>query len=112
MSFTASQIAQELQGQVLGDGSVVLSGFAPASAAKPGDLTFAESEAFFAKAEQSAATAILIDGPFTSASKVLIRVPNARIAAARALPIFFPEPVFPPGSHPSSVIAPSAKIDS
>jgi UDP-3-O-[3-hydroxymyristoyl] glucosamine N-acyltransferase len=111
MSFTASQIAQELQGQVLGDGSVVLSGFAPASAAKPGDLTFAESESFFAKAEQSAATAILIDGPFTSASKVLIRVPNARIAAARALPIFFPEKSFPAGVHPSAVIAPSAKID-
>ncbi|MGA3181981.1 MAG: UDP-3-O-(3-hydroxymyristoyl)glucosamine N-acyltransferase [Verrucomicrobiota bacterium] len=110
MSFTASHLAQELQGQVLGDGSVVLTGFAPADAAKPGDLTFAESESFFAKAEQSAASAILIDGPFTSSRKVLIRVPNARVAAARALPIFFPEKPFPPGAHPASVIASSAKI--
>jgi UDP-3-O-[3-hydroxymyristoyl] glucosamine N-acyltransferase len=111
MPFTAFQIAQELQGQVLGDDSVILTGFAPASTAKPGDLTFAESEVFFAKAEQSAASAILVDGPFTSNGKVLIRVPNARIAAARALPIFFPEKIFLPGVHPSSIIAPSATID-
>jgi UDP-3-O-[3-hydroxymyristoyl] glucosamine N-acyltransferase len=111
MSFTAFQLAQELQGKVLGDGSVVISGFAPASAAKPGDLTFAESEVFFARAEESAAAAILIDGDFTSKTKVLIRVPNARIAAARALPIFFPEKTFSGGVHPSAVIASSAKID-
>jgi UDP-3-O-[3-hydroxymyristoyl] glucosamine N-acyltransferase len=111
MPFTAAQLAKELQGEVLGDGSVVLTGFAPAVAAKAGDLTFAENETFFAKAEQSAAAAILIDGPFTSACKVLIRVPNARIAFARVLPFFFPEKAFPPGAHPTSVIAPSAQID-
>ncbi|MGD1086402.1 MAG: UDP-3-O-(3-hydroxymyristoyl)glucosamine N-acyltransferase, partial [Verrucomicrobiota bacterium] len=111
MSFTASQLAQELQGLVLGDGSVVLTGFAPADTAKPGDLTFAENEAFFARAEQSAAAAILIDGPFTSARKALIRVSNARVAAARVLPLFFPEKACPPGVHPTSIIAASAKVD-
>jgi UDP-3-O-[3-hydroxymyristoyl] glucosamine N-acyltransferase len=109
--FTAAQLAQELQGEVLGDGSVVLTGFAPAVTAKPGDLTFAENEAFFAKAEQSAAAAILVDGPFISASKVLVRVPNARIAFARVLPLFFPEKQFPAGVHPSAILARSAKID-
>jgi len=109
--FTAAQLAQELQGEVVGDGSVVLTGFAPAVTAKAGDLTFAENEAFFAKAEQSAAAAILVDGPFTSACKVLLRVPNARIAFARVLPLFFPEKKFPAGVHPSAVVAPSAQID-
>jgi UDP-3-O-[3-hydroxymyristoyl] glucosamine N-acyltransferase len=109
--FTATQLAQELQGEVIGDGSVVLTGFAPAMTAKAGDLTFAENEAFFAKAEQSAAAAILVDGPFTSTRKVLLRVPNARIAFARVLPLFFPEKKFPPGVHPSAVVAPSAQID-
>jgi UDP-3-O-[3-hydroxymyristoyl] glucosamine N-acyltransferase len=109
--FTAAQLALELQGEVIGDGSVVLTGFAPAVAAKAGDLTFAENEVFFAKAEQSAAAAILVDGPFTSARKVLLRVPNARIAFARVLPLFFPEKQFPAGVHPSAVVAPSAQID-
>jgi UDP-3-O-[3-hydroxymyristoyl] glucosamine N-acyltransferase len=108
---TAAQVAQELRGEVLGDGSIPLTGFAPASTAKAGDLTFAENEAFFAKADESAAAAILVDGPFTSARKVLIRVPNARIAFARVMPLFFPEKPFPAGVHPTAVVASSAQID-
>ena len=111
MIFTAAQLAQELQGEVQGDGSVLLTGFAPADTAKAGDLTFAENEIFFAKAEQSAAAAVLVDGPFTSARKVLIRVRNARIAFARVVPLFFPERIFPAGVHPSAILAPSAQID-
>jgi UDP-3-O-[3-hydroxymyristoyl] glucosamine N-acyltransferase len=109
--FTAAQLARELQGEVLGDGSILLTGFAPAVTAQAGDLTFAENEAFFAKAEQSAAAAILVDGPFTSARKVLIRVPNARIAFARVVPLFFPEQTFPAGVHATALLAPSAQID-
>ena len=95
----------------MGDSSIVLKNFAPADHAQPGDLTFAENEVFFAKAEKSAASAILVSGPFTSASKVLIRVQNARIAFAKVLPLFFPEPVFASGIHPSAAIAKTAQVD-
>ena len=77
---TASEIATHLQGEVVGDGNAVLNGFAPAEHAKPGDLTFAENDEFFARAEESAATAIIADPRFSSTRKILIRVPNARIA--------------------------------
>jgi UDP-3-O-[3-hydroxymyristoyl] glucosamine N-acyltransferase len=109
--FTTAQIAKQLDGEVVGDASVQLTGFAPATAARAGDLTFAENETFFQKAEQSAASAILIDGPFTSTCKPLIRVANARIAFARVLPLFFPERAFAPGIHPSAVVDASAQID-
>ncbi|HKS37718.1 MAG TPA: UDP-3-O-(3-hydroxymyristoyl)glucosamine N-acyltransferase [Verrucomicrobiae bacterium] len=111
MTFTASQIAEQLRGEVLGDGSVALTGFAPAASARSGDLTFAEKEAYFAAAEQSQATAILVSGEFAPSKKVLIRVPNARVAVARVLPFFFPPDQYPNGIHPSAVIAPSAQID-
>jgi len=111
MPFTAADIAKRLGGQVLGNAEVVLTGFAPADRAKPGDLTFAESETYFARAEQSAASAILVDGDFTSATKVLIRVPHARVAFATVLPLFFPEPTFAPGIHPTAIVAPSARVD-
>jgi UDP-3-O-[3-hydroxymyristoyl] glucosamine N-acyltransferase len=111
MSFTASQIAEQLRGEILGDGSVELTGLAPADCAKQGDLTFAEKETYFAAAEQSQATAILVAGEFTSSKKVLIRVPNARVAMAKLLPVFFPPDQHPPGIHPSATIAPSAQID-
>ena len=111
IKYTAADIARELGGEVEGDATVVLTGFAPATAPRPGDLTFAENETFFAKAEQSAAAAILIAGPFHSDKKTLIRVPDARIGFARALPLFFPERPFAPGIHATAVIDPSAQID-
>ena len=110
MPYTASQIAEQLRGEVLGDGSVELTGFAPADCARPGDLTFAEKESYFAAAEQSQATAIIVGGDFGASNKVLIRVPNARIAVARVLPLFFPPDEMPLGVPPSASIAAAAQI--
>lgn len=112
MPFSAAEIAKQLQGEVIGDAGAMLTGFAPANSAKPGDLTFAENEDFFARAEQSAATAIIADARFNSTVKILIRVPNARVAFAKALALFFPEQKFAAGIHPTAVIAASAQIDS
>ena len=111
MKFTATDLAKQLQGEVVGDGAVAITGFAPADAAKAGDLTFAESEAYFAKAQQSAASAILVSADVKSSPKTLIRVANARVAFAKALALFFPEPQFAPGIHASAVVAPSAEVD-
>lgn len=111
MPFTAAEIARHLQGEVLGDSEVVLKGFAPADTAQTGDLTFAENDDYFARAETGAASAIIVGGKQTSTSKVLIRVKNARVAFAKALALFFPEPVFPAGIHPTAVIAKDAQVD-
>ena len=111
MPFTAAEIAKLLDAEVIGDPNLVISGFAPADRAQPGDLTFAENENYFARAAQSAASAIIVDAPFTSAQKVLIRVASARIAFAKVMHLFFPEPVFPPGIHPTAVVSPEAVVD-
>ena len=111
MPFTASQIAEQLRGEIIGNGAVTLTGFAPAENARAGDLTFAENEAYFAKAEQSAAAAILVPAAFGPSQKTLIRVANARVAFAKVLPIFFPPERPPAGVHPSAVVAASAQID-
>jgi UDP-3-O-[3-hydroxymyristoyl] glucosamine N-acyltransferase len=111
MTITAAQIAEQLRGEVLGDGSVQLTGFAPADCARAGDLAFAETETHFAAAEQSQAAAILVPETFTSTKKVLIRVKNARVAMARVLPVFFPPDQTKPGIHPDAVIDASAQID-
>jgi len=111
MTFTVAQIAAQLQGEVSGDGTVALTGFAAADLARAGDLTFAEKDTYFAAAEASAASAILVSGPFTSATKAVIRVANARVSAARMVALFFPPEEFAPGIHPSATIAPTAQID-
>jgi UDP-3-O-[3-hydroxymyristoyl] glucosamine N-acyltransferase len=111
MPFTALEIAKHVGGEVVGDNTAILKNFAPIERAQAGDLTFAENETYFARAEQSAATAIIADKHFKSAKKILIRAPNARIAFAKALALFFPEQKFAAGIHPTAVIASSAHID-
>jgi UDP-3-O-[3-hydroxymyristoyl] glucosamine N-acyltransferase len=111
MPLTVAEIAKRVGGEVDGDASMTLTGFAPADSARAGELTFAENERYFARAEQSAASAILVAGSFKSDRKVLIRVPNARVAFARVLPLFFPPPTFAPGIHSSAIVDSSAQID-
>ena len=111
MTLTAAALAQHLNGEVIGDGSIELSGFATADRAIPGDLTFAEKESYFATADASNASAVLVAGDCTSTSKVLIRVANPRIAAAYALQLLYPSETFSAGIDPSATVAESATID-
>ncbi len=111
MPYTTQEIAKAIGGQVLGDENAVLKTFATIENAEAGGLTFAENGEFFNRAEQSAATAIIADKRFTSERKIIIQVPDARVAFAKAMTLFFPEKSFPAGIHPTAVIAASAKID-
>jgi len=111
MSFTAAEIARIVQGEVLGDGGTLLTGLSSTDVARDGDLTFAEKEPQFLAAEQGDAAAILAPPAFTSSRKVVIRVPNPRIAFAKVLPLFFPPEQHPPGTDSSARIATSAQID-
>lgn len=111
MPLTISEIAAQVRGEIIGDASTPITGFAPADQARSGDLTFADKEDYFKAAEQSEATAILVSGAFTSARKPIIRVANARVAVARLLPLFFPPEQQASGIHATAVIDPSAQID-
>jgi len=111
MPFTAAEIAQHVGGEVVGDKNAILNNIAPAESAQAGDLTFAENEDYFARAEESAATAVIAEERFKSTRKILIRVPNARIAFAKAMALFFPERTYAAGKHPTAVVAASARID-
>src|SRR6185295_14712218 len=109
-TFTAAQLAQELGAELVGDGSMPLTGFAPADRAQAGHLTFAENDDYFARAEQGGASAILAGSSAKSSSKTLLRVKNPRVAYAKVLPLFFPEPTFPAGLHATAVVARTAQI--
>ncbi len=110
-SLTAAQVAEQLKGELFGDPNLLLTGVAPADTAGPGDLTFAEKESYFAAAEAGRAGAILVAGPFTSATKTVIRVANPRVALARILPCFFPADQPSPGVDATARIAATATVD-
>src|SRR5439155_2586200 len=100
-------------GKVLGEASVQLKGMSLPDTARGGDLTFAENQDYFARAENSAASAILVDDLLGSKAKtkVFISVANARAAFAKIHALFFTAAKFAAGVHPTAVIAKTAKVD-
>src|SRR5215204_344332 len=111
MPFTIGDIAAKIGGEVLGDSAAKITGIASADKARPGELTFAESEKYLAAAEASEATGILVSDAVPKSAKALIRVANVRVAVAQLLPIFFPQEEFALGIHASAVIHSSAVVD-
>ena len=110
MSYTAAEIANLVKGELAGDGDTVLTGLASADTGREGDLTFAEKEPQFLVAEQGGASAILAPPAFVSSRKVVIHVPNARVAFAKVLPLFHPPETYPPGIDSSARVAASARL--
>ena len=110
-TITIAEMAKLLDGEVLGDATSALTGFAAAAQAQPGDLTFAESDEYFATAEKSRATAIIAGKNASSSEKIVIRVANPRAAFPKAVAFFHPEPQYAAGIHPSAVVASSAQVD-
>lgn len=108
--FTVNSLAEQLGGEVVGDGAAIIHGVAPADQAQIGHLTFAEKASYLEAAEKSAASAILVPMGFESATKILIRVKNPRVAMAKVLPLFFPEETYPAGIHASAVVDSTATV--
>ena len=110
--FTVGEVAERINAVVEGDPNLQLLGFAPAAAAAEGYLTFADNETYLEKADQSKASAILLDGKSKSSTgKTVLRVKNARIAFAHVMQMFFPESKPEPGIHPTSVVESGAEVD-
>ena len=84
MPTTVAEIALLIGGEVIGDSSILITGFASAANAQTGELTFAEKASYLAEAEESAASAVLVPEGLESAKKTLIRVENCASNSASA----------------------------
>ena len=111
MGLTIAEIAPLVRGEVFGDAATPITRLTSADRAAAGDLTFAENSKYFEAAAASSASAILVSEPHPAAGKVLIKVPNVRIAVAQLLPKFFPPEEFAPGVHSTADVHPAAQID-
>ena len=112
-SLTAAQVAQLAQGELVGDGAVRLSGFAPLDRAGPADLSFLTNNKYLGQFKASAAGAVLVtadhrdtaDGPRTR-----IVVKNPHRAMLDILRTLFPDPPRPRGVAPTAVIGKGAVL--
>ncbi len=107
-------IAAHVGGELVGDGSLTITGAQTLDLAQPGDITFIGEAKYVAGWAGSRASAALVDQKLTvepSEGRAIIKVKNADLAMAQLLDLLAP-PVVKPGLgvHPTAFIDPSAKV--
>ena len=109
-----AELVENVDGVLVGDGDLEITGIAGLADAVAGDLSFLANPKYAALLSQTAASAVMVgetwDGDCSCAA---IRVRNPDKAMAMAAALLGPAcgPVVEPGIHPSAVVAASAKVD-
>jgi UDP-3-O-[3-hydroxymyristoyl] glucosamine N-acyltransferase len=111
MTLSSGEIASRLDGTLIGDSEIQISGVADAKEAVGGEITFAEEDRFFDVASAGGASAILVSGAYECKGKPLIKVKNVRVGWAQLLDWFHPEESGSAGIHPGSLVDDSAVVD-
>ena len=111
-AHSAKEIADFVQGRLVGDGSVPLSGIASVRSASTGDLVFVEDERNLAKAVASLASAVIAPESASAHrnSKPLLLHAQPRLAFARAAQLLCVPSNRKPGIHASAIVHPSAQL--
>jgi UDP-3-O-[3-hydroxymyristoyl] glucosamine N-acyltransferase len=112
MTLSLRTIAESVQGQVVGDDAVEVSGIASISQATSVDLVFVEDEKSLRAALESRAAAV-IAGEFArgnTSSKPLLISRHPRLTFARAARLLYPAPGRPTGTHPTAAVHALARL--
>jgi len=110
ISLTLGDLGARLGARVVGDAGLVLTGVRPLDEAGPEHLSFLHNPKYRKQVAGSAAGAIIVDDPEIAPGKNLLVVEHPYLAHARALEIFYPEELPPPGIHPAAVVAADASL--
>ena len=109
---TLASLAVELNGDVVGDDSIVIRGVAGIREALPGDITFIANSRYDAYLEETRASAVICSREPRRASVPLLNVDNPYLAFQRIVRIFRPDLYRPaPGVHPSAWVAADARLE-
>lgn len=111
MRKTLSEIAEIVEGEVIGDKNLVITGLSGIQEAQEGELTFIANAKYIALSKTTKASAIITPRDIQIPGKTLIRTDNPSLAFARIASAMTDEEVYrPKGIHRSAVIAEDASI--
>jgi len=105
-----AELALALGAEVHGDADAEISGVAGLEEAGPEDVTFVANPRYSALARTTNAAAVLVTPDFPEIATPTLRTANPYLAFAKAVQLFYREPVYAPGVHPTAVIHPTARI--
>ncbi len=111
MRKTLAEIAKLVDGEVVGDKKIVVTGISGIKEAQAGDITFVANKKYFPLLELTKASAILTPRDTVISRKSIIRTDNPSLAFAKLASLVLADNASPlKGIHKTSVIASSAKI--
>jgi UDP-3-O-[3-hydroxymyristoyl] glucosamine N-acyltransferase len=112
MAWTVEDIARRLGGAVEGNAAQEIRGVAALDQAQKGDLSFLSNPRYAAAMKTTRATAVLVNETWQGETPAaLIRVKSADAAFAQAAAwMARPAVVYPPGVHPTAVIAEGVQL--
>ncbi len=107
LSVLAEQLGAVLTGATADPEITGVAGIESASAS---EVTFVANRKYAAMAQTTAAAAILVEPDFAATPVPTLRLANPYLAFARAIELFYQAPAYPPGVHPTAVVAASAVV--
>jgi UDP-3-O-[3-hydroxymyristoyl] glucosamine N-acyltransferase len=115
-SMNLGELAEKLGCKLEGEPQTEIFGVAGIEAAGPGDITFLANPRYTHMLSSTNASAVLIDEntplerDADAPPLAALRSSNPYLDFARTIDFFFPPPAHAPGTHPTAVIAKTAKI--
>jgi len=112
MHISAADIARLVKGELIGDGTVLVSGFSGIKEAKKNELTFLANPKYEPLLRDAQAGVILVPRQISCPGKTLIKVDNPSLSFTEVVNYFLKDaPDYKPrGIHPTAVIAPGAQL--
>jgi len=105
MRKTLKEIAQFLEGEVVGDENVIITGVCGIKEAQPGDITFLANPKYVSLLEATHASAVITSRDIKPTSKPIIRTENPSLAFAKMVSLVEPQDIkHPKGIHPTAII--------
>ena len=105
MHKTLGEIAQLIDGEVVGDKSIVVTGVSGIKEARYGDITFLANPKYLTLLDKTCASAVITSRDIGKVNKPIIRTDNPSLAFAKIVSLAAPAAVkHPKGIHPTAIL--------
>ncbi|MCK9615407.1 MAG: UDP-3-O-(3-hydroxymyristoyl)glucosamine N-acyltransferase [Candidatus Omnitrophica bacterium] len=111
LKVTLLEIAKLVEGELVGNKDIVITGISGIKEAKKGDITFLANSKYESLLETTEASAIITSNLPVNSSKPLIKTENPSFAFAKVMAMFAPDAIrHPQGISEQASISPKAKF--
>lgn len=104
------ELADFINGKVIGDGNIIIAGINSIDEAKKGEITFITTPKYLSILKTTKASAIIVSSDFKESEKPLLCTDNPYLAYAKIVSLFHEKPYHARGINPSAVIGNNTEI--